>query len=147
VIADPGREREAVTRLSRVGVDRVAGTLGGGMAALAGRPDLLAETPRTTARALAESLAAPDAPVVVDVRTDAERADGFVAGSVHAPLARWDKELPKLPAGRPVAVYCAGGYRSSLAASLLRAAGRRDVTDLVGGFAAWREEGLPEQRP
>jgi glyoxylase-like metal-dependent hydrolase (beta-lactamase superfamily II)/rhodanese-related sulfurtransferase len=147
VIADAGREREAVTRLARVGVDRVAGTLGGGMAALAPRPDLLAQTPRTTARALAERLETADPPFVVDVRTDAERAGGFVGGSLHAPLARWPKAPPEIPAGRSVAIYCAGGYRSSLAASLLRAAGHADVADVVGGFAAWREEGLPEARP
>ncbi len=147
VIAEPGREREAVTRLARVGVDRVAGVLDGGMGALAGRPDLIAETPRTTARALAERMAAPDAPLVVDVRTDGERADGAIAGSLHLPLARWPTKMPELPAGRSVVVYCAGGYRSSLAASLLRAGGRKDVADLVGGFAAWREEGLPEAKP
>ncbi|MFI5361555.1 MAG: rhodanese-like domain-containing protein [Elusimicrobiota bacterium] len=82
-----------------------------------------------------------NAPFVPDVR-----ADGFIAGSLHAPLARWPTARPEIPQGRSVAVYCAGGYRSSLAASLLRAAGRRDVMDLVGGFAAWREEGLPERR-
>ena len=147
VIAEPGRERETVTRLARVGFDRVAGVLDGGMAALAARPDLVAETPRTTARALSERLGKPDAPVVVDVRTDAERADGFVPGSLHLPLAGWPRRLAEVPAGRPVAVYCAGGYRSSVAASLLRAAGRGDVTDVIGGFAAWREEGLPESRP
>ena len=146
VISEAGRERETVTRLARVGVDRVAGTLAGGMAALAARPDLLAETPRTTARALAERLGTAEDPFVVDVRTDAERADGAIAGSLHAPLARWPTQMPALPEGRGVVVYCAGGYRSSLAASLLRAAGRGDVTDLVGGFAAWREEGLPEVR-
>jgi len=82
----------------------------------------------------------------VDVRTPAERAEGFVAGSLHLPLSQWPKRLAEVPADRPVAVYCAGGYRSSIAASLLRAAGRADVTDLVGGFAAWREEGLPEAK-
>jgi rhodanese-related sulfurtransferase len=146
LVADPGREREAAVRLARVGFDRIAGALDGGMAALAARPDLLAETPRTTARALAERLNAPAAPVVVDVRTDAERADGFVPGSLHLPLSQWPRRMAEVPAGRPVAVYCAGGYRSSIAASLLRASGRADVTDLVGGFAAWREEALPEAR-
>lgn len=147
LIAEPGREREAAVRLARVGIDRVAGTLDGGMAALAARPDLVAETPRVTARALAERLSAADAPVVVDVRTDAERAEGFVAGSLHLPLLQWPRRMAEVPEGRPVAVYCAGGYRSSIAASLLRAAGRVQVTDLVGGFAAWREEGLPEAKP
>jgi len=143
IVADDGREKESVLRLARVGVDSAAGVLRGGMSALAGRPDLVARTPRTTARALAERLAGKDAPIVVDVRTDAERAGGFVPNSLHLPLAQWPRRLAEVPDGRPVAVYCAGGYRSSIAASLLRAAGRKDVTDLVGGFGAWREEALP----
>jgi len=143
LIADVGREREAVTRLARVGFDRVAGALAGGMEALARRPDLLEETPRLTARALAERLASQEPPLVVDVRTDMERSEGFIAGSVHLPLAKWSEGVPKVPEGRAVAVYCAGGYRSSIAASRLRAAGRKDVADLVGGYSAWLEEDLP----
>lgn len=143
IVADAGREKESVLRLARVGVDRVAGVLKDGMRALDSRPDLVARTPRLTARALSERLAGKDAPLVVDVRTDAERAAGFVAGSVHLPLAQWPRRLAEVPKGRPVAVYCAGGYRSSIAASLLRAAGHAEVTDLVGGFGAWREESLP----
>lgn len=143
VVADEGREKESVLRLARIGLDRVAGVVKGGMLALGSRPDLVSRTPRVTARALAERLAGANAPLVVDVRTDAERAAGFVAGSVHLPLAQWPRRLAEVPKGRPVAVYCAGGYRSSIAASLLRAAGRKDVTDLVGGFAAWRENSLP----
>lgn len=146
IVAAPGREREAVTRLSRVGLDRVEGCLAGGMAALAARPDLVEETPRLTARALAESLEEDGAPLVVDVRTDAERAAGRVRGSLHVPLAQWARRSGEIPAGRPVAVYCAGGYRSSIAASLLRARGRTGVRDVTGGFAAWLEEGLPVEK-
>jgi rhodanese-related sulfurtransferase len=147
VVAEPGREREAVTRLARVGYDLVAGTLKGGMEALARRPDLVARTPRLTARALEERRAAKDAPLILDCRLDGERADGFVPGSVHIPLSALPQRLAEVPAGRPVAVYCAGGYRSSIAASLLRAAGRGPVEDLIGGFSAWRAEGLPEDKP
>jgi glyoxylase-like metal-dependent hydrolase (beta-lactamase superfamily II)/rhodanese-related sulfurtransferase len=147
VITEPGRERETVTRLARVGFDRIAGVLAGGMASLAARPDLVEETPRLTARALSEIMTAPNPPLVLDVRTDAERADGFVAGSLHLPLSQWPRRMAEIPDGRPVAVYCAGGYRSSIAASLLRAAGRRGITDVVGGFAAWLEEGLDAAKP
>ena len=147
VIADAGREKESVLRLARVGVDRVAGVLRGGMIGLDARPDLVERTPRITARALAERLAEDAAPVVVDVRTDAERGGGFVPGSLHIPLAQWPRRMAEIPPGKPVAVYCASGFRSSVAASLLRAAGHKDVTDLVGGFAAWREESLPITAP
>ena len=147
LIAEPGREKESVLRLARIGFDRVAGVLHNGMSALAGRQDLVERTPRLTARALAERLESKNAPLVVDVRTDAERLEGFVAGSLHLPLAQWSKRMGEIPAGRPVAVYCAGGYRSSVAASLLRASGRKDVADVIGGFAAWRESALPEAKP
>jgi hydroxyacylglutathione hydrolase len=143
LIAETGREREAVTRLARIGFDHVAGVLAGGMAGLVARPDLVAETPRATALALSELLASPSAPVVVDVRTEAERAEGFVPGSLHLPLSQWPRRMAEVPTGRPIAVYCAGGYRSSIAASLLRAVGHPDVTDMIGGFAAWREEVPP----
>jgi rhodanese-related sulfurtransferase len=55
--------------------------------------------------------------------------------------------MAEVPKGKPVAVYCAGGYRSSIAASLLRASGREDVSDVIGGMAAWRENALPEAKP
>jgi len=145
IIAEAGREKETVLRLARVGFDRVAGVLKHGMSALAGSPKLIERTPRLTALALAEKLESKNAPLVVDVRTDAERVAGFVAGSIHVPLAQWPKRMGEISAGRPVALYCAGGYRSSIAASLLRAAGREDVADVIGGFAAWRESALPVQ--
>ena len=146
IVADAGREKDSVRRLARVGIDRVAGVLHGGMLALDARPDLVERTPRLTARALAERLAASDAPLVVDIRTDTERAAGYVAGSLHLPLSQWPKRMAEIPQGQPVALYCAGGYRSSVAASLLRASGRTGVVDLIGGFAAWRENVLPEVR-
>lgn len=145
VIAEPGREAETVTRLARVGFDRVAGVLDKGMAALAGRPDLVERTPRLTARTLSERIAANGAPLVVDVRTPGERETGFIAGSVFLPLSKWPAALKEVPAG-PVAIVCGGGYRSSIAASLLRGAGRTDVADVIGGMAAWREENLPESK-
>ena len=81
--------------------------------------------------------------LMMTVSVFVSRASSFVAGSVHLPLAQWPRRLAEVPQGRPVAVYCAGGYRSSIAASLLRAAGHADVADLVGGFGAWREQALP----
>lgn len=143
VVAEPGREREALLRLGRIGFDRVEGYLDGGMAALAPRPDLVGSFVRVTARALAESLAGAAAPLVVDVRTDGERAEGAIAGSLHLPLAQWPRRMAEIPAGKPVVLHCAGGYRSMIAASLLRASGRAGVTDMTGGWAAWTEEALP----
>jgi rhodanese-related sulfurtransferase len=61
---------------------------------------------------------------------------GVIAGAINIPLAALRRRVGELDLARPVAVYCAGGYRSSIAASWLRAAGGRDVSDLLGGYSA-----------
>jgi len=142
VIAEEGGEEEAVMRLGRIGFDNVAGYLAGGMRALAVRDDLVERTERITAPALAEWLAgkrsdAGVAPIVVDVRSEAEHAGGHIAGSLNIPLPHLDERIGEIPAGRPVAVHCEGGYRSAIAASLLQKLGRTDVFDMVGGHRAW----------
>jgi hydroxyacylglutathione hydrolase len=148
VIAEEGGEEEAVMRLGRIGFDNVAGYLDGGMKALAARDDLVERTERITAPALAEWLAGkrPDAgvpPIVVDVRSEGEHAGGHIADSLNIPLTHLDERISEIPAGRPVAVHCEGGYRSAIAASLLQKIGRRDVHDIVGGYKAWLTTKLP----
>ncbi|MFN9368481.1 MAG: MBL fold metallo-hydrolase [Planctomycetia bacterium] len=148
VIAEEGGEEEAVVRLGRIGFDNVAGYLHEGMRALETRADLVARTPRITAPALAEWLAggrpeAGPAPTVIDVRTAAEHASGQIDGSINIPLAHLAERAGEIPAGRPVAVHCEGGYRSAIAASLLQRLGRGDVHDVVGGYKGWLAARLP----
>jgi rhodanese-related sulfurtransferase/glyoxylase-like metal-dependent hydrolase (beta-lactamase superfamily II) len=148
VVAEPGGEDEAVMRLGRIGFDNVAGTLAGGMAALAARDDLVERTDRITAAALAEwidggRVEAGPSPTVVDVRSEAEYAGGHIRGAINIPLPRLGERIDEVPAGRAVAVHCEGGYRSAIAASLLQKIGRHDVRDLVGGYKAWLAAGLP----
>jgi len=143
IIAEPGREEEAALRLGRIGFDTVAGFLGGGPAALDPRPDLVARIDRVTASALAEQIDSPLPPLVLDVRTEREWQDGGIAGSVNIPLSRLLTRIGELPRDRPIAVQCATGYRSAIAASLLGRAGFPNVSDLVGGLAAWGSMRLP----
>jgi glyoxylase-like metal-dependent hydrolase (beta-lactamase superfamily II)/rhodanese-related sulfurtransferase len=143
VIADPGTEEEAVIRLGRIGFDQVLGYLLGGIASVERRPDLVASTDRLSPSVAAERLAGDDRPVVIDVRSAAEQAGGGIAGALSVPLSRLAGHLPEIPQGRPLLVYCAGGYRSSIAASLLQQQGRSDVSELAGGFAAWEAAKLP----
>jgi len=75
--------------------------------------------------------------VVLDVRGPGERALGHIEGSAHVPLAQLRGRTGELDPARPVVAYCAAGYRSSIAASLLRARGFGDVSDLIGGYRAW----------
>ena len=142
VIAEEGGEEEAVMRLGRIGFDNVAGYLEGGMRALESRPELAERTERITAPALAEWLAGERAdagptPVVLDIRSEAEHAGGHIAGSLNIPLPSLEERIGEVPAGKPVVVHCAGGYRSAIGASVLQKLGREGVHDLVGGFQAW----------
>ena len=81
--------------------------------------------------------------VLVDVRAPREHAEKSIGGSLNLPLNHLVERLAELSAGRPVLVHCAGGYRSSIAASLLQRAGVRDVSEMAGGIAAWETAGLP----
>jgi hydroxyacylglutathione hydrolase len=137
LVAEPGREAEAATRLGRIGFDNVAGYLAGGMQPLDGAPELVERIERITATSVAELLAAPSPPVLVDVRTAREWGDGHIDGAVNLPLSRLADRIGELPSDRSLVVYCASGYRSAVAVSLLRRAGRPQVVNLVGGLAAW----------
>jgi hydroxyacylglutathione hydrolase len=79
----------------------------------------------------------PLRPVLLDVRNPGELVDGAIFHARHIPLATLPRRLEEIPPRRPVVVYCASGYRSSVAASLLRRAGLQDVSDLLGGYKAW----------
>jgi rhodanese-related sulfurtransferase len=84
---------------------------------------------------------------LVDVRGPGELAAGKIAGALEVPLPRILDQLAELDPAAPTVVYCAGGYRSMIAASVMRAAGFDDVSDVVGGFAAWEQAGLPVEDP
>jgi hydroxyacylglutathione hydrolase len=137
VVCDPGRSREARVRLSRVGLDTVIGALDQPARALPGRPEVAGIATRLTARQLAEARTEMPDLVVLDVRSAGERSRGHIEGSIHIPLPELRGRADELDPACPVAAYCAGGYRSSIAASLLRARGFADVSDLIGGYQGW----------
>ena len=142
LVGYPGGEQETVTRLRRVGLDNTVGFLAGGMQALEDGPGLVDRTERVTAGNLAEQLAGGRPPLAVDVRAKHEWDEGHIPGSVNIPLLGLQERLGELPRGRALTVYCASGYRSSVAASLLQRAGTSDITELVGGMAAWQASKL-----
>jgi hydroxyacylglutathione hydrolase len=137
IIANPGRENESAVRLGRIGFDHVAGYLTDGVRSLESRPECTVRTERLSAALAAEALASDEPPVAVDVRTPREREEKFIAGSVHIPLNRLSERAAELPKDRPLLVYCAGGYRSSIAASMLGRRGFADVSEIAGGMAGW----------
>jgi len=148
IIAEPGREREAATRLGRIGFDHATGYLDGGLQAAENRPDLLIPTERVSASDLAELLApafgaASPPALLLDVRTIHERELKRIDGSVSIPLSQLPSRMTELSNDGRMVVYCAGGYRSSIAASLLQGAGFNQVAELAGGLAAWEAARLP----
>lgn len=143
LIAEPGREQEAALRLGRIGFDNVKGYLRNGMESLARNPEIIHSTRRVSAPMLAEELASSRAPLVVDIRTPGEWRAGHITGSVNIPLSQLPEHANQIPRDRPVAVHCAGGYRSSIAASILARHGITDLIELAGGMAAWEAARLP----
>lgn len=142
IIADPARENESAVRLGRIGFDNVAGFLDQGMRSLEGRPDLCVSTERLSAPLASERLSS-GGPVAVDVRTVREREQKHIEGSVNIPLNRLVENLTELPRDHEILVYCAGGYRSSIAASVLQQHGFSHVSEIAGGIAAWEAASLP----
>ena len=149
IIADPGHEHEAAMRLGRIGFDQVVGYLEGGLHSVESRPDLMTSTERLSAQVAADRVAAAPvgkAPVIVDVRAPGERQQKRIPGSVSIPLNHLTERFSELPSDRMLLVHCAGGYRSSIAASLLQRHGFTQVGEIAGGIAAWEAGTLPLER-
>ncbi|MDP5309841.1 MBL fold metallo-hydrolase [Streptomyces poriferorum] len=138
VVAPEGREEEVVTRLARIGFDQVAGYLASPDEALAAMADVVGPAGRLTAAQLRAELDGENPPVVLDVRNCGERGEnGFIEGALHVALGELPLRLDEIPRDKPLVLHCAGGHRSSIAASLLRHHGFDDVSDVLGGWAAW----------
>ena len=143
IIAEPGREQEAAVRLGRIGFDHVKGYMKGGMQALADRPELVWPTERIDAPTLADELASLDPPLLLDIRNPREWATKHIDGSQNVPLNHLQERIAEIPRDRRIAVHCAGGYRSSIAASILHQYGVTNLIEMAGGLAAWEAAKLP----
>ena len=143
IIADPGSENQSAIRLGRIGFDHVAGYLQDGLHSLKSRPELIAFTERLSAPFAAVLLSSSAPPLAIDVRAPREREQKCIEGSMSIPLNHLEENFKTLPRNRPLLVYCAGGYRSSIAASLLQRGGFGSVGEIAGGIAAWESAKLP----
>ena len=128
---------EARLRMGRIGFDRVVGVVDDIAGLLARHPERARRGSRLTATALVDRRRTMPDLCVVDIRNDGERKLSAIPGTLHIPLAELPRRLDELDLDRPIVVHCAGGYRSSIAASWLRAQGATDVSDLLGGITAW----------
>lgn len=134
---------QARMRLARVGLDRVVGSLEGGLDAWASKGLPTAKVEALEPAALAERKELS----VLDVRNPRETALGHVPGARLIPLAELSSRLAEVPQG-PLAVICAGGYRSLIACGVVEASGRTGpLFNVTGGTGAWVKEGLPLDQP
>ena len=134
--------REAQTRLARVGLDNVAGYLEGGLLEWhrAGLP--LATTEQIGVEELDARIREGLAGRVVDVRRPGEWQSGHIAAAMNVPLNTLEERSADLSKEEPLAVLCAGGFRSSIGTSILERQGFARITNVVGGMAAWKTAGL-----
>jgi hydroxyacylglutathione hydrolase len=140
---DEEKLEEARLRLARVGIERVAGGVEGGMAAWAASQLPVVQTGQITAEELNQRLAEVQ---VVDVRRPQEFVEGHIQGARLIPLNQLESRVGELDPNRPVVAHCKSGFRSAIACSLIQKAGFARVDNLIGGFDAWRACGLPEAR-
>ena len=142
VTEDDGRIAEARMRLARVGLENVVGFLEGGVLAwdAAGLP--LAKTEQITVDELAARIREQPELQVLDVRRPGEWEGGHIPQARHLPLNLLPGRAGEIASDRPVAAICAGGYRSSIATSILEQQGIARITNVVGGMGAWRNAKL-----
>jgi len=135
VMAPAGEEQAVAMRLARIGYDTVLGFVPDVEDYLVRHEDQVTRASRLNAGQ--DQAWLTDDVQVVDIRGVGELAAGMVPGAVHIPLPQLAGRVGELDADRPVVLYCAGGWRSSVGASLLRARGFSDVSDILGGYTAW----------
>ncbi len=145
VVDDPGDLDDLARQVVRIGFESIAGYLAGGVEAWAGAGRPVEAGTELEVDALGSMLSAGGqrAPFVIDVRQASEYEAGHVPGARHIGGGDLPDQLDQLPRGRPIALICASGYRSSVAGSMLRAAGFENVATVPDGTPTWEAHGLP----
>lgn len=146
LVCDEGKEKEAVTRLARVGFSRMAGYVKGGTKAWKAAGESLDMVIDIEADELAMDIPFDENLVVLDVRRPAEFVDGHVKGAINLPLSEMADaaNMARLEEDQNIYVHCAGGYRSVIAASLLKRQGIHNLRNVTGGWSKIREQSTIE---
>jgi hydroxyacylglutathione hydrolase len=144
LVTDEGREEEVVTRLARVGYDYTIGYLNGGMDAWKQAGKEVETIDSISAETFAKQYEQNNAIKVVDVRKPSEYQAEHVETAQSAPLDYLNEHLAELPKEETMYLHCAGGYRSMIAASILKARGFNNVVNVAGGFKAISETSVPK---
>lgn len=142
LVTAPGQEEEAVTRLARVGYDNTLGYLAGGLAAWTAAGKATDTVDRISAAEFATRYASLQEQVL-DVRRAGEYETGHVEGAVLRPLDTINDWMPELPDHQPFFLHCAGGFRSMIAASILKSRGIHHFTEVEGGYNAIKQTTVP----
>jgi len=142
LVAPLGQESETLLRLARVGYDQVVGYLNGGFAAWQAGGKEQDSVESVSAEEFARRIAADPTALVFDVRRPAEFAAEHVTGAENTPLDTLNEHLAEIARDRIAYLHCAGGYRSMVAASILKARGYEYLVNVEGGIGAIRQTGL-----
>ena len=142
LIAPEGKEKEAITRLSRVGFDNTIGYLAGGIEAWEEDAKDIDTVKSVSAVTMNEARQSSDVKIY-DVRKISEYQSEHIQDAINTPLSRLNNHLAEYPKDEEVYVHCAGGYRSMIAASILKARGYHKIIDVQGGFKAIKETSIP----
>jgi hydroxyacylglutathione hydrolase len=143
VADDESKVAEAVMRLARVGIENVKGYLAGGMDAWRRAGLGMSVIAQISVDDLSGLLNSQKNLQVIDVRQPGEYSAGHVPSAVNAPLAQVGERAPEFNPNRQTAVICAGGFRSSAAASVLERLGFKNLLNVLGGTGAWIKAGYP----
>ncbi|WP_294672748.1 rhodanese-like domain-containing protein [uncultured Fluviicola sp.] len=143
LVTEPGREEEAVTRLSRVGFDQVLGHLEGGFDAWKKSGKETDHVNRISAEQFAVEVKM-GTDKVIDIRKEGEYASEHIEDAYSRPLAYINNWMKDINPQEHFYLHCAGGYRSMIAASILQARGYRNFTEIEGGFNAIAKTGIPK---
>jgi rhodanese-related sulfurtransferase len=138
------QEEEAVTRLSRVGYDNTLGFLKGGFESWKESGKDVETTKRVTVEEVVNQFEKKQLPMVIDVRKKSEFDSEHLVDAVNIPLNEINQHLAEIPKEKPFLLHCAGGYRSMIAASILKQRGWSNFADITGGFDEMKETSLPK---
>lgn len=144
LITDADKEEEAVTRLSRVGYDNTLGHLKGGFSAWKKAGKDVETSTRITVADLEKAYKKGQVPLIIDIRKKSEFDSEHLVDAVNIPLNEINRHLAEFPKDKPFVLHCQGGYRSMIAASILKQRGWDNFADLIGGFDDIKESALPK---
>jgi rhodanese-related sulfurtransferase len=136
ILASEKEAQETAVRFHRIGFDHVLGHVADPESYLLAREDRVEHSSRLTVSQI-EDICESEHVQLLDIRNIGELAEGTIPGARHLPLAELRTRIGELDPERPVVLYCAGGWRSNVGASVLRAQGFTDVSDVLGGYNAW----------